>query len=108
MNFGASVKSFLSKGYFLISYILKRILFLAEFFLFLRLLLKFFSANPQAPVVDFIYRYSDFLVSPFRFIFPDFYWRGTYLIETAAISAMVGYVIITFVIFYLLKLFSQD
>lgn len=87
-------------------YIFKRLLSLLEIFLFLRLLLKFLDANPQSLVVNLIYQYSDILVSPFNFIFPNFYWRG-YSIETATISAMIGYALAVFIIFRLLRLFSS-
>ena len=87
-------------------YIFKRLLSLLEIFLFLKLLLKFLDANPQALVVNLIYQYSDILVSPFNFIFPNFYWRG-YFIETATISAMIGYALAVFIIFRLLRLFSS-
>lgn len=108
MNLAILTKMYLSKIYLTIFYIIKRLLVLVETFLFLRLLLKFFAANPQALIVELIYRYSDFLVSPFNFIFPNIYWRGVYFIETATISAMVGYIIVVFAIFYLLRLFSRD
>jgi len=87
-------------------YIIKRLLSLLEIFLFLRLILKFLAANPQALVVNLIYQYSDIIVSPFKFIFPNFYWRG-YFIETTTISAMIGYGLVVFIIFRLLRLFSR-
>ena len=87
-------------------YIIKRLFSLLEIFLFLRLALKFLAANPQALVVNLIYQYSDIIVSPFKFIFQNFYWRG-YLIETATISAMIGYALAVFIIFRLLRLFSN-
>ena len=96
----------LSKTYLMTFYIVKRLLSLLEIFLFLRLLLKFLAANPQALVVNLIYKGSDILVSPFNFIFPNIYWPAGYLIETATISAMIGYALAVFIIFRLLRLFS--
>jgi len=87
-------------------YIVKRLLFLLEIFLFLRLLLKFLAASPQALIVNLIYKYSDILVSPFQFIFPNIYWHG-HLIETVTLSAMIGYALAVFIIFRLLRLFSS-
>ena len=98
----------LSTIYETILYAIKRLFFLLEFFLFLRLVLKFSGANPKALVVEIIYQYSDILVSPFDFIFPDIYLREVYLIEIATVSAMIGYVILAFILFRLLRLFSQD
>lgn len=98
----------LSKTYEMIFYAIKRLFFLLEFFLFLRLLLKYSGANPKTLVVELIYQYSDILVSPFEFIFPNIYWPEGRLIEIATISAMIGYAILVFIIFQLLRLFSRD
>ena len=85
----------------------KRILWVVELFLFLRLLLKFLGASSEAFAVNLIYKYSDILISPFRFIFQDIYWSGR-IIELATISTMIGYVIFIFVIFKILSVFSRD
>jgi hypothetical protein len=98
----------LTKIYSMTFYVIKRLLSLLEIFLFLRLLLKFLSANPQTLIVKLIYEYSDILVSPFNFIFHDIYWPTGYFIETATISAMIGYALAVFIIFFLLRLFSKD
>jgi hypothetical protein len=87
--------------------IVKRLLLIIELFLFLRLLLKFLGASSQALIVNLIYKYSDILISPFRFIFQDFYWKGR-VIELATISTMIGYVVLVFVVFKLLNIFSRD
>ena len=97
----------LRKIYWMIFRIVKKLLFLLELFLFLRLVLKFLNANPLTPIVRFIYKYSDILISPFEFIFSNIYWRGK-LIETATISAMVGYLILVLIFFQLLRLFSRE
>ncbi len=93
----------LKKTIVLIFLILKRLLALFEFFLFLRLFLKFLNANPLALVVDLLYAYTDILVFPFEFIFPDIYWPKDQLIEVSTISAMAGYAILVFVILQLFK-----
>lgn len=98
----------LKEIYLMISYILKRLFFLLEFFLFLRLLLKFLGASPKALVVSLLYEYTDIFVLPFYFIFPNIYWPKDRLIEAATISAMIGYGIAIFIIFQLLRLFSKD
>lgn len=94
--------------YEMVLYIIKRLFFLLEFFLLIRLVLKYLGANPQTLVVDAIYKYSDILVSPFESIFPNVYWPEGRLIEIATISAMIGYFIATFIIFQLLRLFSTE
>lgn len=92
----------------MILYATKRVFFLLEFFLFIRLTLKFLEANSQTPVVNLIYKYSDILISPFEFIFPNIHWPKGYLIDTTTLSAMIGYAILVFIIFQLLRLFSSD
>jgi hypothetical protein len=87
--------------------VVKRLLGLLEFFLFLRFLLKFLNASPRAIVVNFIFKYSDIIISPFNFIFPNILWRN-YLIEFTTIAAMIGYFILVFFIFRILRLFSQE
>jgi len=107
-----SLTKALTKVYSIISETIERIatrlLGLVELFLFLRLLLKFLNASPKALAVDFIYGYTDILILPFKFILPDIYWPKGCLIETATISAMIGYVIAVYIIFQLLKLFSEE
>ncbi|MFQ5721639.1 MAG: hypothetical protein ACE5GI_04035 [Candidatus Aminicenantales bacterium] len=94
--------------YSIISEVVSRLLGLVELLLFLRLTLKFFNASPRAFIVNLIYKYTGILVSPFEFIFPDIYWPKGYLIETATISAMLGYWILVLIFFQLLRLFSRD
>ena len=88
------------------SFLIKFFLFL-QFFLFLRLLLKFLGANPETPVVSVIYKYSDIFISPFNLIFDDIY-LGDFLIEISALSAMIGYAVVMFVIVKLLALRRRE
>lgn len=97
----------LEKTYLMILRVIKRLLGLLEWFLFLRLVLKFLGANSQALVVNLVYKYSDVLISPFQFIFSDIEWKGR-VIETATISAMIGYWILILIFFQILHLFSRD
>ena len=85
----------------------KNLLGLASLILLVRLVLKFLGASPKAFVVDLIYKYTDILLAPFEFIFQDIYFQNR-IIETAVISAMIGYSILVFVVFKLLHLFSRD
>lgn len=97
----------IKKIYSIIKRAIKKLLILTELFLFIRLALKFLNANPKALVVNLVYKYSDVLISPFNFIFPNIYYNNK-VIETATISAMIGYAILVFVFFKLLYLFSRD
>lgn len=92
----------------MISNLIRKLFYLLELFLFLRLILKFVWANPKALVVKLIYQWSDFFVSPFNFIFKNIYWPKGYFIEAATISAMFGYAILVYVILKLLHPFSKD
>jgi len=98
----------ITKIYDIVETIVLRLLGLLELFLFLRFILKFFNANPETLVVNYIYKWSGIIVLPFDFIFPDIHWPKGYFIETSTLSAMVGYAILVFAVFRLLKLFSQD
>ena len=97
----------ISKLYSGILSLISKLFWLFEVFLFLRLLLKFLGASQKAFVVGLIYKYSDILVSPFSSIFSNFYWQDR-LVEIVTISAIVGYAIAMFLIFQILRLFSQD
>jgi hypothetical protein len=98
----------LTNIYSFISSFVKKLLGLLEFFLFLRLLLKFLGANPQTMIVSQIYKYSNVFVSPFDFIFHDIYWPQGHIIEVSSITAMIGYALAVFIIFSLLQTFSED
>ncbi len=91
----------------IIKRIINRLLGLIELTLFLRLLLKFLNANPKAIVVGLIYKYTNILVEPFEFIFENIYWQDK-IVETATISAMLGYAILVFAFLKILHLFTRD
>jgi len=80
---------------------------LVESLLLLRLVLKFLNANTEAFIVFALYWLTDILVWPYKFIFPNFYWRD-YLVDLVAISAMVGYVITFFIALGILKIFFRQ
>ncbi len=97
----------LSRIYSAFLTLISRFFLFLQFFLFLRLLLKFLGANPETLVVGIVYKYSDILVSPFNLIFNDIYLWDL-LIETSTISAMIGYAIVMFVIIKALRLFRKE
>jgi len=61
-------------------------------FLGLRIIFRFFSANPSAPIVAWIYNISGNLVYPFRGIFGDVFIGGT--IDVSALIALLAYSVI--------------
>ena len=97
----------LFKVYSVFLSLLSKFFLFLQFFLFLRLLLKFLGANPETLVVGIIYKYSDILISPFNLIFNDIYlWD--FLIETSTVSAMAGYAMAMFIIIKALRLFGKE
>lgn len=97
-----------SLTYDVLERIVNKLLLFAEIFLFLRLMLKFFTASPKALIVALLYEWTDILVSPFEFIFPDIYWSKGYLIDVATLSAMIGYWLAVYLFFQILNLFSRE
>lgn len=82
---------------FLFDYSIRRVLALGEAFLFLRILLKFLAANPQAIIVSLLYQLTDWMVWPFQSIFPNQTVAG-YFIDVVTFSAMVGYALGVFLL----------
>lgn len=64
---------------------------LAEIFLGLRVILRFFAANPNTPFVDWIYNSSEVLLQPFRGVFPTEVIGRNHVIDFSALFAMVVY-----------------
>lgn len=64
---------------------------LAEIFLGLRILLRFFAANPNVHFVSWIYNSSDVLMQPFRGIFPTTVIGRDHVVDFSALFAMVVY-----------------
>lgn len=66
-------------------------LILAEGFLAIRVILRFFAANPDTPFVEWVYKSSDTLLAPFRGIFPTEVVHQNNAIDFTAIFAMMIY-----------------
>ncbi len=68
----------------------------------LRLVLRFFSANPAAPAVAWLYDFTGWLLQPVNFIFPNVVLdRGVF--DVVAIIGILFYAIIFAVILRLLR-----
>lgn len=80
--------------YFLVNFLFAVIGFL----LGLRIILRFFGANPNTPFVDWIYESSDSLLAPFAGIFPVTRIEGGFVIDFPAIFAVVVYAFIGYLI----------
>jgi len=72
------------------------ILLLAVVFIFLRLVLKLFGANPETVFVGFIYLVSGFFMLPFFGIFPQYndVLPGRATVDVVAIIALFCYLIL--------------
>lgn len=95
--------------YYIISVIVywaRKVFYLIESLLFLRLVLKFAGANPSAAIADAIYTLSNIFTSPFDGIFQNIFWREN-LIEISTLTAMVGYLILGFMLLKLIQPFQR-
>lgn len=87
---------------------LKYILGFSEILLAFRVLLRFLEASPQALIVELLYRVTDVIITPFQGIFRDLVLRNGSVIDLNALSAMVGYPIILYIIIELIHLIVKE
>lgn len=80
---------------------------IVNFLLGMRLILKFFGANPVTPIVALLYNTTNFLLSPFRGIFPTVA-EGRNVLEPTTLVAMIFYTIIFYGIVQLLMLLARE
>lgn len=64
---------------------------LVEIFLGLRVILRFFAANPTASFVHWVYTSSNVLLEPFRGIFATTVIGHNHVVDFSALFAMVVY-----------------
>lgn len=79
---------------------------LVEIFLALRVLLRFFAANPGNHFVSWIYNSSDVLMQPFRGVFPTTVIGRDHVIDFSAILAMIIYAIFAMFLGWLVSLLT--
>lgn len=101
------MSKFFVRFYFWVSYILKKVLAFGEAILFLRLALEFLGANPAGFLVFNLYKFTDFLNWPFESIFPNTY-LGDRFLDVVTLSAMVGYLVLYFIVVRLLALIARE
>lgn len=107
MKAGLFLAVALAKVHYWLVYILRKVLAIIELVLFLRVVLKFFSASSQSFVVALIYEFTDVIVWPFQSIFPDVQISGMTL-DLVVISAMLGYLTVYFVCTRILGLLVRE
>lgn len=86
---------------------LKYLLDLVELVLVLRIILKYFSANPKVLAAYWLYKITGVIIFPFKDIFPDIYFESGRLFDLSAFSAGIGYLILIFVAIKFLHLFFK-
>lgn len=62
-----------------------------EGLLALRILLKFFGANPFTPFVAWVYQTSKPLLTPFEGMFPSAVTQGGFVLEVSVLFALLVY-----------------
>jgi uncharacterized protein YggT (Ycf19 family) len=73
----------------------------------IRVFLLLFSANREAPFVDFIYRLSADYLAPFRGIFPPHSVGETGYLDVAALFAIFIYLIVAWLVTALIKYIQE-
>lgn len=71
----------------------------------LRVLLRFFGANPDTPFVRWVYDSSDSLISPFAGIFPSPKFDG-FVIDFPAIFALIIYLFVGYLIIEVVEIIA--
>ncbi len=95
------------KVYTFLEYVLKRALALSGMLIFIRIVLKFFAANPASYIVEKLYANTDLLLWPFQGIFSNMEWEG-HAIDIVGACAILGYAILVFLILQLLKMLTRQ
>lgn len=73
-----------------------------ELLLSLRFIFRFFSVNPEAPFVAWLYGFTAPLVAPFARILPD--WKiFNFVIDSTTLIALIVYVVVGY---FLLQILS--
>ena len=72
----------------------------------LRFILKLFGANSANDFVNWIYQTSGEILGPFRGIFPSARLDDGFVIEFSTIFAMLVYVLIAMLAFYVIELLT--
>jgi len=90
-----------------ILYFLINIVFtVVGFLLGLRIILRFFWANPSTPFVSWVYESSDSLLAPFAGIFPVSRIDGGFIVDFPAIFAVIIYAFIGYLILEVVEMIA--
>lgn len=75
-----------------------------EFFLGLRILLELFGASPTSPFVAWMYSITLGILAPFVGAFPSLSLGGSQTIDIVAITAMIAYAVLGWILIEILSL----
>jgi hypothetical protein len=70
--------------------------------------LRLLGANPFTPIVDFLYTITDVMMAPFQGIFSNVSLRSGGIFDVVAITSMIGYPIIVYLLMELLHVIAKD
>lgn len=87
-------------------YAINFVLAFVELFIVLRIILKLFGANPEAPFVSWVYETSRGLVAPFLGMFPAPTLTGGFVIEFSSIFALIVYAVFGYLLVELIEYVS--
>src|SRR3989338_1911718 len=73
-----------------------------------RLVLRLLGASPQAAIVNGIYRLTDIIIGPFAGIFSNVNFGNGSIFDVVAVSAMIGYPILVYLIMELIHLIAKE
>ncbi len=85
-------------------YIVNFIFALASISLLVRFVLRLLGANPEAPIVSFIYTSTNALLNPFRGIFDQYPVTNAGVIEFSTLIAIGAYLLLAWLIIEFIEL----
>lgn len=88
--------------YELLKTLVNMVLSLITFFLIMRVVLKFFSTNPQTPFVAWIYAISDYLIRPFAGIVPNIN-TNTGILDIVTLISLLAYLVLGYIILSIIQ-----
>ena len=88
--------------------LIKYLAALLEVVLTLRLVLKLLAASSYASAVRGLYSLTDWLLYPFKGIFPNTYFTSSGFFEWSAVAAMIGYGLTAFILVKFLSLLFKE
>jgi uncharacterized protein YggT (Ycf19 family) len=91
------------KTAYILTVLLRIILWIIEGFLALRLILRLLDVNPSTPIAAFVYASTDVLLQPFRGLFPVEEIARGYFLEFSTLLAMAVYGLVLFLFLELIR-----